>query len=245
MKCIFLCAGYATRLFPLTENFPKALLKVGGRALLDYILDEVNSLDEIDEIYLVTNAKYTPHFESWAKEKNNIKPITVINDGTYTNDDRLGAIGDINFTIEKCNINDDVLIIAGDNLFTFKLREFVDFYKAKNAPSVCVREETDINLLKRVGVAVLDDSNKILDFEEKPAEPKSKYAVYAEYIYPKEILPVFKEYLAEGNSNDAPGNFVAYLYKKMPTYAYPFKGECYDVGTHDALAYVNEIYSKK
>lgn len=245
MKCIFLCAGYATRLFPLTENFPKALLKVGGRALLDYILDEVNSLDEIDEIYLVTNAKYTPHFESWAKEKNNIKPITVINDGTYTNDDRLGAIGDINFTIEKCNINDDVLIIAGDNLFTFKLREFIDFYKAKNAPSVCVREETDINLLKRVGVAVLDDSNKILDFEEKPAEPKSKYAVYAEYIYPKEILPVFKEYLAEGNSNDAPGNFVAYLYKKMPTYAYPFKGECYDVGTHDALAYVNEIYSKK
>lgn len=245
MKCIFLCAGYATRLFPLTENFPKALLKVGGRALLDYILDEVNSLDEVDEIYLVTNAKYTPHFESWAKEKNNIKPITVINDGTYTNDDRLGAIGDINFTIEKCNINDDVLIIAGDNLFTFKLREFVDFYKAKNAPSVCVREETDINLLKRVGVAVLDDSNKILDFEEKPAEPKSKYAVYAEYIYPKEILPVFKEYLAEGNSNDAPGNFVAYLYKKMPTYAYPFKGECYDVGTHDALAYVNEIYSKK
>lgn len=245
MKCIFLCAGYATRLFPLTENFPKALLKVGGRALLDYILDEVNSLDEIDEIYLVTNAKYTPHFESWAKEKNNIKPITVINDGTYTNDDRLGAIGDINFTIEKCNINDDVLIIAGDNLFTFKLREFVDFYKAKKAPSVCVREETDINLLKRVGVAVLDDSNKILDFEEKPAEPKSKYAVYAEYIYPKEILPVFKEYLAEGNSNDAPGNFVAYLYKKMPTYAYPFKGECYDVGTHDALAYVNEIYSKK
>ena len=245
MKCIFLCAGYATRLFPLTENFPKALLKVGGRALLDYILDEVNSLDEVDEIYLVTNAKYTPHFESWAKEKNNIKPITVINDGTYTNDDRLGAIGDINFTIEKCNINDDVLIIAGDNLFTFKLREFIAFYKAKNAPSVCVREETDINLLKRVGVAVLDDSNKILDFEEKPAEPKSKYAVYAEYIYPKEILPVFKEYLAEGNSNDAPGNFVAYLYKKMPTYAYPFKGECYDVGTHDALAYVNEIYSKK
>ena len=245
MKCIFLCAGYATRLFPLTENFPKALLKVGGRALLDYILDEVNSLDEVDEIYLVTNAKYTPHFESWAKEKNNIKPITVINDGTYTNDDRLGAIGDINFTIEKCNINDDVLIIAGDNLFTFKLREFIDFYKAKNAPSVCVREETDINLLIRVGVAVLDDSNKILDFEEKPAEPKSKYAVYAEYIYPKEILPVFKEYLAEGNSNDAPGNFVAYLYKKMPTYAYPFKGECYDVGTHDALAYVNEIYSKK
>ena len=245
MKCIFLCAGYATRLFPLTENFPKALLKVGGRALLDYILDEVNSLDEVDEIFLVTNAKYTPHFEDWAKEKQNAKPITVINDGTYTNDDRLGAIGDINYTIEKCGINDDVLIIAGDNLFTFKLRDFVDFYKTKNSPSVCVREETDINLLKRVGVAVLDENNKITNFEEKPAEPKSKYAVYAEYIYPKAVLPVFKEYLAEGHSNDAPGNFVAYLYEKMPTYAYAFTGECYDVGTHDALAQVNEIYNNK
>lgn len=245
MKCIFLCAGYATRLFPLTENFPKALLKVGGRALLDYILDEVNSLDEVDEIFLVTNAKYTPHFEDWAKEKQNFKPITVINDGTYTNDDRLGAIGDINYTIEKCGINDDVLIIAGDNLFTFKLRDFVDFYKTKNAPSVCVREESDINLLKRVGVAVLDENNQITNFEEKPAEPKSKYAVYAEYIYPKEVLPVFKKYLNEGNSNDAPGNFVAYLYKNMPTYAYAFTGECYDVGTHDALAQVNEIYNEK
>lgn len=244
MKCILLCAGYATRLFPLTENFPKALLKVGGKAILDYILEEVNSLDKVDEIYLVTNAKYTPHFEEWANEKNNIKPIKVLNDGTYTNDDRLGAIGDILYTIEKENINDDILIIAGDNLFTFKLKDFNNFYEEKNAPVVCVREEEDINLLRRVGVAQVTDDMKIIDFEEKPAEPKSKYAVYAEYIYPKNVLPIFKEYIAEGHSNDAPGNFVKYLYKKMPTYAFAFKGECYDVGTHDALAQVNEIYSK-
>ena len=244
MKCILLCAGYATRLFPLTQNFPKALLEVGGRAILDYTLDKVNEIKEIDQIYLVTNAKYTPHFEKWASEKNNIKPITVFNDGTTNNDDRLGAIGDIQFTIDNAKIDDDILVLATDNLFDFKLVDFYDFYKTKNAPSVCVREEQDYNLLKRVGVAQLDSEMKIIDFEEKPAEPKSKFAVYAEYIYPRSVLPEIKRYLEEGNSCDAPGNLVAYLYKKMPTYAYAFEGECYDVGTHEALAQVNELYSK-
>ena len=245
MKCILLCAGYATRLFPLTENFPKPLLKVGNRALLDYILDEVNTIDEVDKIFIITNNKYAHHFEDWVNEKNNVKPIEVINDHTYSNDDRLGAIGDIQYTIEQGNIDDDLLIVAGDNLFTFKLKDFVDFQKGKDAPCVCVREEDDINLLKRVGVATVNSEMKILDFVEKPEEPQSKYAVYAEYLYPKKVVPMFKEYLEEGNSNDAPGNFVAYLYKKMPTYAYPFSGDCYDVGTHDALAYVNELYSNK
>lgn len=243
MKCILLCAGYATRLFPLTENFPKALLKVGGRALLDYILDEVNSLDEVDQVYLVTNAKYTPHFEDWANEKNNIKPITVVNDGTTTNDNRLGAIGDIIYTIQDRKIDDDILIIAGDNLFTFKLRDLVDFYKSKKAPTVTVRKE-DRESLKRLGVPELDADMRIIGFEEKPAEPKSEYAAYAEYIYPREVLSAFDDYIKEGNSNDAPGNMIAYIHKKMPTYAYAFEGECYDVGTHDALAYVNELYSK-
>lgn len=245
MKCILLCAGYATRLFPLTENFPKALLEVGGRAILDYTLDKVNEIEEIDEIYLVTNAKYTPHFKKWAEEKKNIKPIIVFNDGTSTNDDRLGAIGDINFTIDKANIDDDILVLATDNLFDFKLKDFVEFYKIKNAPSVCVREEQDIELLKRVGVAILDNENKIIDFTEKPAEPKSKFAVYAEYIYPRNVLPKIKQYLVEGNSADAPGNLVAYMYQQTPTYAYCFEGECYDVGTHEALALVNELYSNK
>ncbi len=245
MKCILLCAGYATRLFPLTENFPKALLEVGKRPLLDYILDEVNTIEEVDSIYLVTNNKYAGHFQNWADSKNNIKPITVINDGTLTNDDRLGAIGDIQFTIEKANINDDLLIIAGDNLFTFKLQDFVNKFKEKSAPCICVREEQDINLLKRVGVCEIDSDSKIFGFEEKPAEPKSKFAAYAEYLYPASVIPMFKEYLNEGFSNDAPGNFVNYVYKKTPTYAYTFTGECYDVGTHDALAQVNEIYNNK
>ncbi len=245
MKCILLCAGYATRLFPLTENFPKALLKVGGRAIIDYTLDKVNEIDQIDHIYLITNAKYTPHFEEWASSKNNVKPITVINDGTTSNDDRLGAIGDIEHTINVCKIDDDILVLATDNLFEFKLKDFYEFYQTKNSPCVCVKRERDINLLKRVGVAELDEERKIIGFVEKPSEPKSDFAVYAEYIYPKSTLPVIKQYLDEGNSSDAPGNLVAYLYGKMPTYAYEFKGDCFDVGTHEALAYVNELYSKK
>lgn len=244
MKCILLCAGYATRLFPLTENFPKALLEVGGRPLIDYILDEVNSLEEVDQIYLVTNKKYTPHFEEWAKNKNNVKPITVFNDNTTTNENRLGAIGDIEFVIEKAKIDDDLLIIAGDNLFTFKLRDFVDFQKTKGTSAICVREE-DNETLKRLGVVETDSDMKVIGFEEKPAEPKGKFAAYAEYLYPREIVPVFKKYIEEGNNSDAPGNFVAYLYKHASVYAFPFKGDCYDVGTHESLAYVNKLYSNK
>lgn len=244
MKCLLLCAGYATRLFPLTENFPKALLTIGDRPLLDYILDEVNSVEEIDEIYLVTNKKYTPHFEKWAKEKNNIKPITVFNDNTTTNEDRLGAIGDIQFTIENTKLDDDLLVIAGDNLFTFKLNDFIAFQKEKQGSAVCVKEE-ESEKLKSLGVVQTDEQMKIIGFEEKPAVPKGKYAAYAEYLYPREIIPEFKTYLENGNNCDAPGNFVAYLYDKKPVYAYKFSGECYDVGTHQALAQVNEIYKNK
>ena len=244
MKCILLCAGYATRLFPLTENFPKALLKVGGRAIIDYTLEKVNKIDEIDQIYLVTNAKYTKHFEDWANEKNNVKPITVFNDGTYSNDDRLGAIGDIQFVIDNTKLDDDILVLATDNIFEFELTDFYNFYKEKNAPCVCVRAEK-YEALKRLGVAELDENMKMIGFEEKPAEPKGKYAAYAEYIYPKAIVPEIKKYLESGNSCDAPGNLVKYFYSKMPLYGYEFTGECFDIGTHESLAEVNERYNNK
>lgn len=244
MKCILLCAGYATRLFPLTENFPKALLKVGQRSIIDYALEKVNKIDDIDQIYLVTNSKYAKHFSDWANEKNNVKPITVFDDGTSSNDDRLGAIGDIQFVIDNTKLDDDILVLATDNLFDFELKDFYDFYKEKKSTCVCVREE-DYEKLKRLGVAQLDENMKIIGFEEKPAEPKGKFAVYAEYIYPKNIVPKIKKYLEEGNSCDAPGNLIAYLYDKVPTYAYSFSGDCHDIGTHESLAYVNEVYKDK
>lgn len=244
MKCILLCAGYATRLFPLTKNFPKALLDVGGSPILDYILEDVNAIEDVDEIYLVTNKKYTPHFEKWANEKNNNKPIKVFNDNTTDNENRLGAIGDIEFVIEQAGIDDDILVVAGDNLFDFKLKDFVDYQKKMGTPAVCVKKEKYEDL-KRLGVVQTDEQNKIIGFEEKPESPKGEYAAYAEYIYPRNVVPVFKEYINEGNNIDAPGNFVAYLHKKMPVYAYEFQGECYDVGTHESLAYVNKLYSNK
>lgn len=245
MKCILLCAGYATRLFPLTENFPKALLEVGGRPLLDYILDDVNEIEKVDEVYLVTNAKYTPHFQKWAEEKNNIKPISVINDGTFTNDDRLGAIGDIVYTIKEKQITDDIIAIAGDNLFDFKLLDFVKYAEEKNSPAICVKEHEWNDELKRFGIAEVDENNKVIGFEEKPVEPKSNCVAYAEYIYPSNTLYLFDKYIAEGNPTDAPGNFIKFLHKETDVYAFKFTGECYDVGTHESLAYVNEIYKNK
>lgn len=245
MKCILLCAGYATRLFPLTQNFPKALLEVGGKSILDYILDEVNKINQVDEIYVITNAKYTPHFEKWVEEKNNIKPIKVINDKTCSNDDRLGAIGDIMYTIDKEKVDDDILVIAGDNLFTFDLKKFVDYYEEKKSPVNCVKKEEDKEQLKRFGIVELDENMKLIGFEEKPSNPKSNFVSYAEYIYPKETLYLFKQYIKEGNLSDNAGEFVAYLHKKVDTYAYEFDGECYDIGTHESLAQVNDIFNKR
>lgn len=245
MKCILLCAGYATRLFPLTENFPKALLEIEeGKPLLDYILDEVNSIEEIDSIYVVTNDRYAKHFENWAENKNNIKPITVFNDHTTNNENRLGGVGDLNYTIENANIEEDIIVIAGDTLFTYKLKDLIEYYKQVNAPVAVTKELDDINLLRRFAVAKCDENNRIIDLVEKPANPESNVGVYATYIYPKEILKDVKKYLEEGNNPDAPGYFLEYVVKNYPTYAYKFDGECYDVGTHESLDQVRKLYKK-
>ncbi len=245
MKCILLCAGYATRLFPLTENFPKALLNIGEKPLLDYILDEVNSVKEVNKIYVITNDRYYKHFKKWTNKKNNPKEIKVINDNTTSNDDRLGAIGDIMYLIEKENINDDLLIIAGDNLFTYKLKDVINFYNSKQKSVLCAKELDDIELLKRFAVASVDDFNRVVELVEKPEKPKSNLGVYATYIYPKEIIKYFNKYKEEGNNMDSPGHFPQYLYKKEDVYVYKFNGECYDVGTHETLKEVNELYKKK
>ena len=184
--------------------------------------------------------------EGWVKTNRDNGSIGFVefNDGTYSNDDRLGAIGDIQFVIDNTKLDDDILVLATDNIFEFELTDFYNFYKEKNAPCVCVREEK-YEALKRLGVAELDGDMKMIGFEEKPAEPKGKYAAYAEYIYPKAIVPEIKEYLESGNSCDAPGNLVKYFYSKMPLYGYEFTGDCFDIGTHESLAEVNEIYNNK
>ncbi len=235
MKAIILAAGYATRLYPLTKDMPKALLPIKGKPIIEYIIDELNTIEQIDEIIVVSNHKYYEAFTSWAKTG----PVQILDDGTTSVDDRRGAIGDIMFTLEEKGIDDDTIIIAGDNLFTFTLAEYIDFFKRMNADCVCAKHIDDIEQLKQLAVAQTDEHGVITNLEEKPAEPKSHLGVYAVYLYKRETLPLFKQYIAEGNNPDAPGHFVQWLYKRKPVYAYKMNGDCIDIGTIEAYNEAN------
>ena len=244
-KCILLCAGYATRLFPITKNFPKALLEIeDGKPLLNYIMDQIDNISDIDEIYLITNDRYYNHFINWKDTLNTNKKLTVLNDYTTNNDDKLGAVGDLKYTKDKMNINDDVIIIAGDNLFDYNLQDFIDYYKKIKKPVVTSSIINDIEQLKGMGVALTDSNNRIIELKEKSANPISNKAVFATYIYPKEVFNQVDNYLNEGNNPDAPGYFLEYVVRNNPTYIYNFNGNCYDVGTHDSLKLVRELYNK-
>ncbi|MBQ2679004.1 MAG: nucleotidyltransferase family protein [Firmicutes bacterium] len=244
MKGIILAAGYATRLYPLTLTFPKAMLEIGGKPIMNYIASELCSIDAVDEIFIVTNGKFENFFFKWADNHASsfTKSIKVISDGTMTEDDRLGAIGDIEFIIEKEKIDDELLIIAGDNFFTYKLRDYYDFYRQKGCDCVCAKRMEDKKKLTQMGVAILDENNRLLEIQEKPEHPKSDTAVFASYIYTKDTCGLFKKYLEEGNKPDAPGYFLEWLYKRKEIYAYVFDEECYDIGTLETYNYVCEKY---
>ena len=242
MKAIILAAGYATRLYPLTLNMPKALLPIGGKPIIDHIVAQMDTVEDLDEIYVVSNDKFAGHFEEWAKTAKSRVPITVLNDGTTDDSNKRGAIGDIFFVIEEMKIDDDLMVIAGDNFFTYSLKDYVRFFREKARDCVCVKVWEDESQLSQFGIALLDWAGKVLDIEEKPAKPKSNTVVFAAYLYKKETVPMFAEYLAAGNKPDAPGNFPAWLYKKQDVYAYTFDGECYDVGTPESYHEVCEMY---
>ncbi len=244
MKCILLCAGYATRLYPLTENYPKALIEIEkGKPILDYILSEVNTISEIDKIYVVSNEKYYKNFVDWKNNVKSDKEIEIINDHTTSNEDRLGAIGDIQYVIKEKNINDELLVIAGDNLFDYKLRDVIDFYNERKSATICTKRIDDVSLLKRLAVATMDNDYKIIDLTEKPEVPKSNIGVYTTYVYPKEIINHLDTYLADGNNPDAPGYLVEWLYKRQPVYSYCIDGNCFDVGTFETLDEVRNLYN--
>ena len=242
MKAIILAAGYATRLYPLTLNRPKALLPIGEKPIIDHIVEKMDEVDELDEIFVVSNDKFASHFEAWAKTAKSRVPITVLNDGTTDDSNKRGAIGDIAFVIEEAQVDDDLMVIAGDNFFTYSLADYVRFFREKDRDCVCVKVWEDESQLSQFGIALLDEKGMVLDIEEKPAKPKSNTAVFAAYLYKKETVPMFAEYLAAGNKPDAPGNFPAWLYLQKEVYAYTFEGECYDIGTPDSYREVCEIY---
>lgn len=245
MKAIILAAGYATRLYPLTLNTSKALLNINNKPIINYIMEQIEDVSEINQVFVISNHKFADQFETWSKESAFKVPLKIIDDGTSDVESRLGAIGDILFTIEKENIEEEIVVIAGDNLFTFSLKEYFKYYKDIDKDCVCVKEHYDLELLKQFGVAVLDENSKVIDLEEKPANPKSNTAVYATYMYKKDTLPLFREYINQGNKPDAPGHFAEWLIKQKEVYAYRFNEECYDIGTKKSLEEVSDIFAMK
>jgi glucose-1-phosphate thymidylyltransferase len=228
VRALILAAGYATRLYPLTRDRPKPLLEVGGRPIADWILDRISEVDEVEEVHLVTNAKFAPAFRAWAPAG-----LVVHDDGTTSEDDRLGAIGDLAFVGLG---DDDLLVVAGDNLFDFSVAAFVDFWRTKGtASAVAVYDVGARELARKYGIVELGEGERIVGFVEKPEEPISTLAATATYVFHREHLALVARYLGEGNSADQPGRFVAWLQAREPVYGYRVDGEWLDIGDREQL----------
>ncbi|HTO26355.1 MAG TPA: nucleotidyltransferase family protein [Gaiellaceae bacterium] len=229
MKAVVLAAGYATRLYPLTETIAKPLLPVGGRPMLDHLLDRIREVGEIDAVHVVTNAKFAAAFAAWAAAR---PDVVVHDDGTTSEDDRLGAIGDVAFVIDAAGLDgEELLVVAGDNLFDFSLAEYVAWWRTKGeASAVALHDVGDLELATRYGIVALGAGERVESFEEKPAEPRSTLAATATYLYHRAHVPLVRRYLAEGNSPDQPGRFIAWLAEREPVYGYRFAGDWRDIG---------------
>ena len=233
MKNIVVAAGYATRLGELTKNFPKPLLKIGESTILGRMLDDIDTIDDIDEHIIITNHRFAPIFGQWASEQHYAKPITIIDDGTATNETRLGAVCDLLLAMERLNIDDDILVVAADNLLFFSFAEFVDFAKQKGTSCIMCHEQPDIDKLRRTGVVELDGDMRVLGMEEKPAEPKSRWAVPPFYIYRREDLELVRHAVENGCGKDAPGNLAHYMVSRTSMHAWPMSAGRFDIGSID------------
>lgn len=233
MKNIVIAAGYATRLGELTRNFPKPLLKIGQSTILGRMLDDIDQIPDITEHIVITNHKFAQIFEAWAKEQHYQKPITIVDDGTETNDTRLGAVCDLLFALDKLHIDDDLLVVAADNLLFFTFRDFVAFAQEKQTSCIMCHHQPELAKLQRTGVVELDDQHKVLGMEEKPQEPKSHWAVPPFYIYLKKDLPLVRTSVDNGCGKDAPGNLAHYLCDHTTIHAWPMNAGRFDIGSLD------------
>lgn len=244
MNALILAAGYATRLYPLTLNKAKPLLEVGGKPIIEWLVDNLGSVPALETVYIVTNNKFAKDFEAWAGcyDRESTFEIKVINDGSMSDNDKLGAIGDINLVLTSENLTtDDLLVIAGDNLFEQRLAEFVTAAKGY-AATVAVHDVGDFEAMKKFGTITVDDRGVITSFEEKPAKPKSTLASIALYYYSRDVLPLFTTYLATGNNPDQPGRFVQWLYARKPVNTFKLNGRWLDIGSKETLAAADEIF---
>ncbi len=245
MKALILAAGYATRLYPLTKDYPKPLLEVKGRPIIDYIVDKLNGLSEIDEIYVVTNSKFIGSFRSWAKALGSPKKITLIDDLTKSNRDRLGAIGDISFAIKRKFIKGDLLVIGGDNLFSGRLKGFLDFCrKLGSAPCIGLYRLREKKNAFRYGVAKLNRHKEVVSFIEKPRKPQSKLVAMCLYYIPEALLGSVREYMREKKGEaDTTGGYIAWLKNMVKIYGYVFKGSWFDIGDYKYLNAAKEKFA--
>ena len=246
MKTIVLAAGYATRLYPLTENFPKPLLEIGNNTILGRMLDDIDTISEISEHIIVTNHKFASIFRDWVANRQASrasKPIYVLDDGSITNENRLGAVRDLLLALMDFDICEDILVVAADNILEFSFRGFVDDFKEKKTSMIMCHYEPEIYKLQRTGVIEVDDDMKVLQMQEKPEVPVSNWAVPPFYIYRKEDLPLVRGSIAHGCGTDAPGNLAHYLVEQTTLHAWPMPGGRFDIGSLDTYEEAKQKYS--
>ena len=240
MKCLILAAGYATRLYPLTENFPKPLLKVGEKAILDWLVDDIDEAGVVDEYVVISNHKFAEHFEAWAATKS--QKVTVVDDGTDTNETRLGAVKDIQFAIDRLGLNDDMLVIAGDNVLDFSLTRFVAYAKEKKSSCIMRYFEPDEKKLLKCGVVTIDENDKILNMTEKSPTPATHWCCPPFYYYTREDAKLVQKGIDSGCGTDAPGSYIAWLCTQVEVHAMEMPGKRYDIGNLESYERVKQEY---
>ena len=244
MKNVVIAAGYATRLGELTKNYPKPLLEIGSNTILGRMLDDIDTIPEIDEHIIITNGRFANIFEFWAQKQHYTKPIRVVDDGTVTNETRLGAVCDLLFAMDKLGLDDDLLVVAADNILFFSFQEFVDFAYSKQTSCIMCHEQPSIEKLQRTGVIVVDENWRVLNMEEKPQVPKSTWAVPPFYIYLRKDLDLVRHSVENGCGKDAPGNLAHYMVEHTTMHAWPMSAGRFDIGSLDTYYEAVNKYGK-
>ena len=243
MICVLLAAGYATRMYPLTLNFPKPLLEIKGKTILDWMVDDLASGGKISRYVVISNHKYLPHFEKWVVLKRSQGFVMdLLDDGSTDNDNRLGAVKDIEFAISSLGLSDDLLVLAGDNVMDFSFNSFVDYYYDKQTTCIMRYRVPGLKGPCKFGVATVDDSGRVLNMVEKPQVPESEWAVPPFYIYKKSDLGLFEFGIRSGCKTDAPGSFIEWLCRQTEVHAYEMPGQRFDVGSVEGYQKMKEEY---
>jgi glucose-1-phosphate thymidylyltransferase len=247
MNALILAAGYATRLYPLTQHKAKPLLEVAGKPMIDWVLDNLAPIPELECVYVVTNNKFVKDFQSWAEIYRRKKPqfrIEIIDDGSTDDSDKLGAIGDIVLVITRHDLaKNDLIVVAGDNLFSEPLADFARFAKTSEA-TLAIYDVGDLDAIKKYSSITTGPDGVITEFEEKPAAPKNTLAGIALYYFSRELVPLFTTYIAAGNNPDQPGRFIQWLYQRKPVKTYQIKGTWFDIGSKATLEEANKIFAQ-